>query len=676
MENKKKSPVLPIILTVLLVIAVCCLVACLVLFVGGTALTAWLERANPFPTEQTVPVFPEPQQEPQPEPESIQTEPIPDLAYETLNTLNDTIVPINDPIDLAERLGGIPNVPETLPDPDAPYSAGARKTFWVTNVDTNENFQIDATLRFMGEQSYFWIQDGVEYDENDLEKLGETFDQHIIPFNREFFGTEWSPGVDGDPHIYILYAGGLGYSLAGYYSSADELHPDAHEYSNAHEMFLINSDNVPLWDEYIYGTLAHEYQHMIHWYTDRNESTWMNEGFSMLAELLNGYDVGGHDYSYLAQTDLQLTDWGDEVGTNSPYYGASFLFMTYFLDRFGEEASQALVANPDNSMESITLVLEDLGITDPVTGEAVTADDVFADWAVTNTLMDSSVADGRYDYVRYDPIPATRTETIDGLPDGPLNRYVHQYGVDTIELSGITGDVQLHFSGDTTVGLLPEAAHSGDYAFYSNKGDESDMTLTQEFDFNGVDAPIEFNYATWYDLEEDYDYLYLTASTDGETWQILDTPSCTTLDPSGNSYGCGYNGATSGWIEETVDLSQFAGETVSLRFEYITDAAVNGEGLLLDDVSIPAIDYAADFETDDGGWSADGFARVANTLPQTFRVSVITQDGDTTVTPLVFSETNTATLDLSLDANDTVIIVVSGTTPYTNQEAAYQIEVK
>ncbi len=135
-------------------------------------------------------------------------------------------------------------------------------------------------------------------------------------------------------------------------------------------MFLINSDNVYLWEEYIYGTLAHEYQHMIHWYTDRNESTWMNEGFSMLAELLNGYDIGGHDYSYLVNTDIQLTDWGDEVGSNSPYYGASFLYMAYFLDRFGEDVTKAVVAHPENSMESIDLVMNEMGIRDPLTGRS------------------------------------------------------------------------------------------------------------------------------------------------------------------------------------------------------------------------------------------------------------------------------------------------------------------
>ena len=42
----------------------------------------------------------------------------------------------------------------------------------------------------------------------------DTFDQKIIPTDREFFGSEGNPGVDGDPHIYVLYAGGLGTTLA------------------------------------------------------------------------------------------------------------------------------------------------------------------------------------------------------------------------------------------------------------------------------------------------------------------------------------------------------------------------------------------------------------------------------------------------------------------------------
>jgi hypothetical protein len=667
---KRKSPAVPIILTVLLVIALCCLGICLVLVASGAVLITWLENADGI----TFPPTPDPFT--QPTPEVILADPVPVSAEETLATLENTIVPINNPVELAERLGGKLAVPETLIDPDAPYAVGARQDFWVTNVDTNENFRITASLRYVGQNTYFWIEEGIEYDQADLETLGDTFDQEIVPTNREFFGSEWNPGVDGDPHIYILYTGGLGNSLAGYFSSADEVHPLAHEYSNAHEMFLINSDNVYLWEEYIYGTLAHEFQHMIHWYTDRNEATWMNEGFSMLAELLNGYDIGGHDYSYLRQTDLQLTDWGDDVGSNSPYYGASFLFMTYFLDRFGEDASKALVAHPDNSMESINLVLNELDIRDPLTARQVTADDVFADWAIVNILLDPTVSDGRYNYSSYNPQKATLTETITGFTSEAIRRYVYQYGVDTIRLTDLEGNYSLNFTGSTTVGVMPVSAYSGNFAFYSNKGDESDMTLTRDFDFSGIDPPIELSYTTWYDLEEDYDYLYLIASTDGANWEILTTPSCTILDPSGNSYGCGYNGTTEGWIQETVDLSQFAGLNVSLRFEYVTDAAVNGEGFLLDDVRVDAIDYFSDFESDNGGWIPNGFARITNELPQAFQVSLIVMNGDTTVTRIALSETNTVKIIIELDADDEVILVVSGTTPYTNQTASYQIELE
>ncbi len=668
---KRRSAAIPIIITILLGIFICCLCVCLVIFASGAAVVAWVDQTiindnNIWPDNTYY----------EPTPGPLTLTPTTSLAFETLETLELTIKPINDPIELASRLGYVADVPDVLIDPDAPYAVGAAKDFWVTNVDSNENFKITAVLRYVGENTYFWIENGVEYDENDLMELGDTFDQVIVPTNREFFGSEWNPGVDGDPHIYVLYAGGLGFSLAGYYSSADQLHPLAHEYSNAHEMFLINSDNVKLWEDYTYGTLAHEFQHMIHWYTDRNEATWMNEGFSMLAELLNGYDVGGHDDSYLRQTDVQLTDWGDDVGDNSPHYGASFLFMAYFLDRFGEEATKAVVAHPENSMQSIDLVFEELNIQDPTTNQILTAEEVFADWAVTNQVLDASVGDGRYDYSNYSPRKASITETVSGFTTDVMRRSVYQFGVDYVRFTDLDGSYNLNFTGSTMVGVMPANPYSGSYAFYSNKGDESDIRLSQTFDFTNVSGPISFSFYTWYDLEEDYDYLYLTASTDGENWTILNTPSCTTLDPSGNSYGCGYNGSTYGWIQETIDLSQFSGQSVTLTFEYITDAAVNGEGFLLDDVRIDAINYFSDFETDNGGWTPAGFARIANVLPQSFRLTLIHQSGTTSVIPIELSSSNTAEIDLALELNDEVILVISGTTPYTNQKASYELNLE
>ena len=115
------------------------------------------------------------------------------------------------------------------------------------------------------------------------------------------------------------------------------------------------------------------------------------------------------------------------------------------------------------------------------------------------------------------------------------------------------------------------------------------MTLTREFDLTGGSGPVTMSYSTWYDIEEDWDYAFVEASADGKTWEILTTPSGTDRNPFGNSYGWGYTGAASSWIQESVDLSKFAGQKVQVRFEYITDAAVNGEGLLLDDVRVDAV---------------------------------------------------------------------------------------
>jgi len=187
------------------------------------------------------------------------------VSSETLETLQNTIVPISDLRDLALRLEGKDNIPLTIVSPAGNLNIGSRKDFWVANVDTNENFQINTTLQYLTDRTYFWIQEGITYDEQDLQNLAETFDSEIYPITREFFGSEWTPGVDGDPHLYIVYAEGLGSNLAGYFSSADENHPLAHEYSNAHEMFLLNADNVGLNEEFAYSVLAHEFQHMIHW---------------------------------------------------------------------------------------------------------------------------------------------------------------------------------------------------------------------------------------------------------------------------------------------------------------------------------------------------------------------------------------------------------------------------
>jgi hypothetical protein len=670
MEPKRSSSNTALIIGIVVLLCCICLV---VLAVGGYILYNYGQRflSGPgvpdvfSPSTPTAPVV-------------VTRPPAGEVSTGTLETLEKTVVPVNDPRQLACHLKGNCDIPETVPAPATPPAIGNTQKFWVSNVDTNENFQVDATLRYSTPHVYFWVQNDVDYDQGQLKALADAFENKIYPTDREFFGSEWSPGIDNDPHIYILYARGMGSSIAGYFSSADEMNPQAHEYSNAHEMFLFNADNTNLGDEFTYGVLAHEFQHMIHWAQDRNESSWMNEGFSEVAAFLNGYDPGGFDWLYISDPDLQLNDWPNDQNATSPHYGAGFLYLTYFLDRFGENATKAVVKDPANGFDSIDDALRQINAVDSTTGQPVTADDVFMDWAATNILLDKNVGDGRYTYHNYASANrASATETVSSCPQSSQGRTVHQYGVDYIEID-CSGDHTLVFTGSTAARLLPASADpaSGSFSFWSNKGDESDMTLSHEFDFTGVTGPINISFRTWYDLEKDYDYLYLEASEDGETWQIIKTPSGTDKDPSGNSYGWGYNGSSNGWMDETVDLSAYAGKKIQLRFEYVTDAAVNGEGFLLDDVRLDAVNYSSDFESDDGGWQAAGFVRIENILPQTFRLSLITRGDTTTVQTIDVSADQTAEIPLSLQSGQTAILVVTGTTRFTREEASYQFEIK
>jgi immune inhibitor A len=395
-----------------------------------------------------------------------------------------------------------------------------------------------------------------------------------------------------------------------------------------------------------------------------------------VGSLINGYYSPGADYIYIQNPDLQLNSWADNNSPDfGPHYGQSFLYLAYFLDRFGEDATKALTANPEDDLTSVDDTLSQLHITDQQTGKLMTADDVFMDWAATLYLKDGSVGDGRYTYHNYSQAPQYEPqEAVSNCPQS-FDSWVNQYGIDYYTID-CPGEHTIQFTGSTVASLLPVNPHSGRYVFWSNQGNESDMTLTREFDFTNVSGLIKLSYWTWYDIEKDWDYAHLAASTDGQNWELLKTPSGTDYDPSGASYGWSYTGQTNGWIQEEVDLSKFAGQKVQLRFEYITDAEINGEGFLLDDVQVDAINYSSDFEADDGGWQTDGFVRVDNVLPQTYGLSLIIKGNNTTVTRVPLNPDQTASIPFSLKEGEEAILIVTGTTRFTTHGAAYKIDIK
>ncbi|NWF63594.1 MAG: hypothetical protein HXY38_04730, partial [Chloroflexi bacterium] len=187
--------------TIGLIVGIVVLLCCLCLLAAGIGGYAYynIMPANSFEDPLSPPAPPSEETPPEIERPDADT-----ITKETIEILQTTIVPINDPRELACRLNGKCNVPKVMAESAAPRSLGEKQNFWVHDLDTNENNEVTATLRYITPHVYFWAQDGLDIDEDEMKALVETFENEIYPTNREFFGSEWSPGIDGDEHIYIL----------------------------------------------------------------------------------------------------------------------------------------------------------------------------------------------------------------------------------------------------------------------------------------------------------------------------------------------------------------------------------------------------------------------------------------------------------------------------------------
>jgi hypothetical protein len=610
-----------------------------------------------------------------------------DRGDETLALAQKTIIPPRDRIDLARRLLGVTDIPAppTVAPPE--LEIGDRLTFWADNVEADYAFQVEAELVYKTAHVYMFVEVGLNSDESvDLaavQRSAEAFETIIRPGVHDIFGTEWTPGIDGDPHLYVLHARNLGSWVAAYYDSASEYPVEAVENSNEHEMFYVNLNAMgqAIGTPYYEGTLAHEFQHMVHWYVDENEDGWLNEGLSELAAMLTGYGASGFAAHFLSDPVLQLNAWPEDEDRGA-HYGAAFLFAAYFYERYGEAATTTLVRDPANGMVGIDNTLAALGATDPATGEPVTVVDLFADWVIANRVNDPSAGDGRYAYTfpAIQGIPQAAI-TLDITPrSGPLALDTPQWGANYLRLVGgfAPRRVRVSFTGQPTVSIVPADARSGQYAWWSNRADSSDMRLTRAFDLTGV-SRATLDFWMWYHIENLWDYAYVMVSTDGgATWTPLQTGRATTDNPHGNAYGPGYTGESGGWVQETADLTPYAGQNILVRFEYITDDAVTQPGLLLDDVSVPEIGYADDFERGDGGWTSEGWLRMDNTLPQSFVVQLIqTRNPDAPVLRLLGpDDPPQGEWEITVGGEwGDATLVVSGVAPVTTEPAAYRLEV-
>lgn len=582
----------------------------------------------------------------------------------TIASLDALVPPRRDQVALAVAYGrttSTERVARTTPLPD---QVGSKVTFWVDNIVKNQPYTTTATLQLALDRVLMYVEDGVQFNPAALERSAREFNDKIYPRERALFGSEWSPGIDGDPRITILNARVEG--AGGYFSSRDEVPRSVNRFSNEREMFIIDVNGYPLGSTGYSSTLAHEFQHMIEWAQQHQSSTWMNEGLSELAMQLNGYRASGAAATFIPAPDLQLTGWGSDPGVSAPYYGAAYLFWSYVNERYGKALDFNRLIN-QGAGQRLDLIAEQARKSRP---ELRSFDELFADWAVANLINDPALEGGRWSY-KY--LPATvRPET---QPAGQIKGDVAQYGADYIELPQSAAAKAYTFDGSDTVGVFA-GTPQGKASWWSNRADDSMTTLTGSFDLSQLkSATLKFR--AWYDIEKGYDYAFVSASTDGgKTWRTLPGKYTTKEDPQGANYGFGYT-STSGseqpeWVDESMDLTPFAGKQIQLRFSMVTDDAYNRPNMVIDDIRIPEINFADDVEQGPGIWQATGWVRTDNQLPQRWQLRLVRFGaGGTRVEPVELDKDNRATARVA--AGERVVLVVMATTPHTTERANYTL---
>jgi hypothetical protein len=527
---------------------------------------------------------------------------------------------------------------------------GQVTTFWVVNPTQTGYHQIQATLVAVTPHVYMYLQNDASADTSALRAEAENFERQTYPRDRAFFGEEWSPGPDADVHITVLNATNLG-PIGGYFSSEDEYPRAVSPYSNERQMIYVNLDGgeIPGRPGYA-STLAHEFQHMIHWHWHPSDPSWVNEGSSVLAEHINGYSAGGVDQVFLAHPETMLGGWVDDQGADIAHYGAGYLFMDYFTEHYGGNAVlRELLTDPNQTPLNFERVLAAHKYSDRF-------NDVFAKFVLATLLNDTSLAGGAYGYPS---IPGQRAQPqhvissypyADGSQSTParMPQYAAQY-YDFRPADGGAGTLRLSFQGEPTVGIVENTPYGGAPAeWWSNTSNNLDSTLTHAFDLSGLSGrQVSLCFQAWYSLEPDFDYAYVEVSTDGgQNWTPLPVTSSASTNPNGMNYGHGITGISGGaasdshcgptpqWVPAGVDLSPYAGKSISLRFESITDDAVHCPGLALDAVRIPQLGFRDDVATDNG-WQAQGWIRSTNVLPEQYAIQAVVYHAGQTAPQIV-----------------------------------------
>ncbi|AXI29200.1 peptidase M6 [Priestia megaterium] len=165
------------------------------------------------------------------------------------------------------------------------------------------------------------------------------------------------------------------------------------------------------------------------------------------------------------------------------------------------------------------------------------------------------------------------------------------------------GIVKINLPKKAVQGIKPEF---GSNYYYSKRGDDLHTTMTTpEFDLTTAKTAT-FNYKAFYEVEAEYDYLYVNALLPDGSKVLLET-----IGDEANNADHSAETSNGKWEDKSYDLTQFKGKKIKLQFEYVTDGGLALQGFALDNASL-VVDGKTVFTDDAEGTpkvTLDGFEK-------------------------------------------------------------------
>ncbi len=600
--------------------------------------------------------------------------PVPSSALTTLDmtaALLAKTLPYADGFELTRTVRGRSGVPakgfEPVRTTPPVEDVGSASDFWTYDFAAKTNVRTTATLRLITEHAKWWTANDANVNLNGLRAVATTFEGKTYPTDRRLYGEEWSPGIDADPRINLVFARLPG-SAAGYFSGSDEEPVWVNQFSAERELIYINTLGYRLGSADLDSVIAHEFCHMIQFNTRRRSAVWFNEGHAVLCQRANGFMPTDGD-TYLRTPDTQLNDWA-ELDTARAHYGLAYMFLDYLRQNAGgDDLIRAFMQKGIDTPADFDAVLKERG--------QLGVEEQWLNFVTANAFVGQS-ADRPYTYPQGAPSRNPATVVVGDVvsPGSIFRSTVHEYSVKYVELP--RGKLTLTFEGQTSNRLIGTDPHSGRTFWWSDRGDGMDSTLTKTIDLRSATDP-KLAFWAWFAIEPDYDYAYVTVSTDGGAhWTPLETEASTSTDPNGQNLGNGITGSSggqtaTGWKHLTADLSPYAGRQVQLRFEYVTDGNLNFGGFAVDDIEIPGVPL--DEAETDNGWTTSGFIRSTNVVSQRFLLQVL-HFGDRATVERRTVDNGGLAFDLDTTGDRRALVAVTGFAVRTTEPVAFTVSVE